>query len=485
VQGALAELCRRPPCEHCYLTVEPHPGWQEALLAIPDGADADICFKVGNYRLNSTLTLANKGRLKLIGAGLGTRIVVVNSEAALRFENCASVQVRDLHAEGGVVGARRGPSQHLNGALTFSNCAEVDIDSISAACAGGAVRAATCLSAVHDNEATSVRIRHCDLTVGVQQAGILIVNAGRAQVEDNAVRVRRLDQPADPRLLLTNPQARAAFRRLLVSRMHAAPTGQNLAPRGMVLNLPGWDVAFDTNDQFKVVWPAAVAANPPQAPLESQRAVSRYIYSLADRFVSEALQPGAPAAVVARFNLLAALNVQVASQGIVVGGKRARDIRITDNTIDGVLQGVHVGVSSPEAPPENPDRAGRVQIRGNTIGVIIPLARARARHGIFVGNCDSLAVQDNQVRVTRVVKLAGGVEGIIVHGQMGRMVLVRQNELIGCTTGVAFTPVRFTPGQINQWLITDNFAPGSGHAVVITPASVMTQAQHVWPNNLA
>src|SRR6516225_9259662 len=39
------------------------------------------------------------------------------------------------------------------------------------------------------------------------------------------------------------------------------------------------------------------------------------------------------------------------SQGIVVGGNLANDIRILNNTIDGTAQGIHVGLSDQKAVP--------------------------------------------------------------------------------------------------------------------------------------
>ena len=64
-----------------------------------NGGDAAICFKSGEYPIASgTFVVANKGHLKLTGVGPGTRLIAKSGEGVLRFENCTSVTVRDLHA---------------------------------------------------------------------------------------------------------------------------------------------------------------------------------------------------------------------------------------------------------------------------------------------------------------------------------------------------------------------------------------------------
>ena len=149
--------------------------------------------------------------LRLTGGGPGTRIQALKAEAAFIFTGCQNVEVADLYGETGVSGFDPKSDQNnpklknLRGVLTFYGCEFVTIDSVVLkgadwAPSPGATRAASCIcvepqlpsdtpTGITSIPTTSVRIRHCDLTVGQFQVGILIVDAERAQVEDNVIKV--------------------------------------------------------------------------------------------------------------------------------------------------------------------------------------------------------------------------------------------------------------------------------------------------------
>ncbi|MEA2465267.1 MAG: hypothetical protein QOJ98_3014 [Acidobacteriota bacterium] len=120
VQDALEALCKQDH-DCCTLVAKPGPGWESVFNEIPNGGDAAICFRAGEYPVASApVVVTNKGHLKLTGVGPGTRIVAKSGECAVRFQGCKSVTVRDLHASGSTAGTS-GNAEHLNGALTFSN----------------------------------------------------------------------------------------------------------------------------------------------------------------------------------------------------------------------------------------------------------------------------------------------------------------------------------------------------------------------------
>jgi hypothetical protein len=167
------------------------------------------------------------------------------------------------------------------------------------------------------------------------------------------------------------------------------------------------------------------------------------------------------------YERLAEEQPSVASQGIVIAGVAAPDVRVIDNSVQGVLQGVRVGVSHREASQGAPDMAGRVQIAGNTVGLLLPPIDIRERYGIFVGNCNSLRIEDNVVTVTRYQLTANlYIEGIRVYGHLGRMVLVRDNHLSGVATGVRVTPLNPASNQLQQWLVSTNMAEQARSAVI-------------------
>ena len=66
--------------------------------------DVQICFQVGEYRLPSGKGVKIQGmkNIKITGCGAGTRIIAKEIEAALSFDLCTNVIVRDIHAETGI-----------------------------------------------------------------------------------------------------------------------------------------------------------------------------------------------------------------------------------------------------------------------------------------------------------------------------------------------------------------------------------------------
>lgn len=126
---------------------------------------------------------------------------------------------------------------------------------------------------------------------------------------------------------------------------------------------------------------------------------------------------------------------QVASQGITVAGIMGRNIRVIDNTIEGVFQGIHLGFSN-KPLEENGEffEAGAVHIdRNNILVLMLNLEHAeKERHGIFVGNSNSIMVGENFITL-----LSGKFRrqprfiGINIVGHWGRRMIVRHNHLQG------------------------------------------------------
>jgi hypothetical protein len=72
VKEALDAFCRLPGCT---LVVSPGQNLQAIIDGVPAGADVSICLKPGTYTLAAPLVVSGKGRVKLSGAGRGTRLV--------------------------------------------------------------------------------------------------------------------------------------------------------------------------------------------------------------------------------------------------------------------------------------------------------------------------------------------------------------------------------------------------------------------------
>ena len=159
------------------LVAVPGIGWETIFHYIPIKGDAIICFPPGKYPLFKPLSIADKGRLRLVGSGSSSRIYGKTSEIVLLFENCASVEIEDLHLHGGQ------PSQkHLGGTLSFKNVRNVELDSISVRCMPSNSRTLSCIHVENDynsisNRCGRVSVSNCEFYIGHLQVGILVLNS--------------------------------------------------------------------------------------------------------------------------------------------------------------------------------------------------------------------------------------------------------------------------------------------------------------------
>lgn len=460
----------------CTLVATPGPGWQSIFDKVRNGQPAQICFQAGEYPLDRAVPIANKGDLVLSGCGAGTRIHVAKAEAALSFQACKSVLVRDLSVQGGTP-ERPADRGHLNGALTFVDCPEVTVEGVHLSCAPAATRQSTCVTALASENsegvvrsAMSVRVHRCKFEIGNGQVGLLVVNPARAQVEDNVLRVA-----AKPvRLAISSTVRDAAFRsrlrRALVSNagVGAPPAG---APANVHLTSGSFSIHFSTPPQLVNLWPQLLTTLPPQRVTSSTDLI-RHVRQLADGILRGQGVVRNVGLFKPWFDSLAASDRAVAAEGIVVGGRVAGEVRIRDNTIEDVVQGIRIGLSHREASAGRPDAAGRLIVAGNTIGVVLPVQTVRDRFGVFVGSCDTLLAEDNYVQVARsAAGRALRIEGMRIVGQLGPMAIVRHNHLTGVDVGVAINPLNPIPPTDRrqfQWLVADNAMPGAQAAVQVT-----------------
>jgi hypothetical protein len=136
-----------------------------------------------------------------------------------------------------------------------------------------------------------------------------------------------------------------------------------------------------------------------------------------------------------------------ASAGIVIGGASANEIRIRDNSIAGVAQGIHVGLSHRGAPAGSAgDVAMSVFITGNSVQVD-GSALVRSHEGIFVGNCDNLVIEANRLSIARQLqRRSAEIDGIRVYGWLSSLVMIRHNRISGFDkSGIVVHPVGAPP----------------------------------------
>lgn len=458
VQEAIEALCQRSG-GHCTIHLSPDSDLAAILTAIPDTTDAHICFEVGRYQLPEPINLQNKGHLVLEGAGPGTRLVAVEAETALLFNQCQSVTLRDLSVESRQVSSSGG----LNGALTFIDCGAVTLEGVELRCAGSLARNATCLT-IRNNattlgenlEAGQVRVLHCNLFVGHLQTGILAVNTNRLTVEDNFINVAERPDSLNLAANLENRGVRNRLRRLMISNLTIGERREDLETN-VTLTIGDEQVHFLTDQRLRspAIWESALRLRPDALRDTPQRT----LYALADTILLN--QTGLEQNFRNWFRAVEADDAAVASQGIVVGGTRAQDVRILYNTIECALQGIHVGLSRSDPSQEIIESARHVMISGNTVRICIPSSAVRERHGIFVGSGESMVIENNYVTSQRSNSTSRlRLEGIRAFGRFGRRLIIRQNHTAstGSFVGIRVTPLNGASPPQPIWVVSDNVA---------------------------
>lgn len=470
VQDAIDALCDRPTgTGNCTVVAEPGPEWSEVFALVPEGGDATVCLPVGNFEAGGPVLVENRGHLIVHGAGYGSVIRAHGHEAAIVFKGCKSVRLRDLVVEGDV--GEAGKPTFLNGAVTFVDCEDVVLESVRATCEPQRRREAACIAVRNtapaggiDATGMSATVRGCELLVGDYQIGALILNVARASVSDNLVQARSRPQLVN---VLAGHRIRDAIAKQLAAGLVIGPK-----PPGSTANVDlvigGKPVSFRTHPSLVNAWKTidVAIAGPVNDAL-----IARHVKTIAAKLAAG--RPGVTGAGVAAFAGFVASVFRapggVAYQGIVVAGSVVGDVWVRDNTVHGVLQGVHVAVSHREAQVGPPDMAQRARVTGNRIEVQVPREGARGRHAVFVGNCENTLVAENELRYSTQAQEAMQTEGIRVFGFLGRLAVVRGNRLRGFPVGVRFNPLERTGspslGKAVQWVVRDNLSETAAHVV--------------------
>jgi hypothetical protein len=477
VQEALDLLCATRSGS-CTYTAMPGFGWESVFNEIGPNEDAQVCFQAGLYPLLQPVQINNKGHIKINGCGPGTRIVAANAEAALVFNNCRSVLVRDVYAETGGAGNTAPATSRLSGALTFIDCPNVDIANVNVKCGSAPVKGATCITVRNLPAAPGqVRIQNCNLSVGYLQQGILVVNALRSVIEHNVITVyAKPERLAFPELLKT-ADFRAAARSIYIYDVQLTP----IDTTGGFVNLTfaNTRIQFRTYTRLltQAAWAGLLQANPPTGIISRPLDLLTHVRKLVDRILTdEAFRTGIGRAnpFAALYNLLVRADDPFGWAGITVGGQIAREVKIRNNTTEGVLQGIHVGVSHRVADNVR-DLAESISITDNNVTVQLPLYGGRwDRHGIYAGNAQSLIIENNHVQLRR--QDAGNsilaIDGIRVWGQLGGRLMITKNHLLSADNnpqnsfniGIHVNPIIQRPPTA-QWVVMWNVAPSVNFTV--------------------
>lgn len=473
VQSAIEILAQRNG-SNATLVVGPGDDLAAALATLKAKQHALVCLRAGTYTLPSTIRVSGLGHLQFVGAGPGTRLVAATAESAISFTSCDSVTASDMTIEAGAPGRGTAANNGLNGSLAFVDCPSVVVERVTAQCAGGPIRAAACVSVRNTAQrGTRLRIESCTLLAGHHQVGIIAVNVDSCQVNGNSVRVQ--GRPGDA-LLLQDVDYRASIRRQIMSHLSLPRPGNALPPNTNASVTFGGSTVHLLTDPRLVFgsrtandWQRAITAtNPPG--VTSPRALTIALRNLASRMVqTRGTGAGGSASLRTVMDSLVAQDFPAMDQGIVLSGTLGADtVRIAGNTVVDAVQGIHAAYGA-----DTSGVSGVVAITDNTVRVALPSSASRERHGVFVGNTNSLQLEDNYISLVRASRNAAlRIEGVRIAGLVGRRVVVRQNHLgPQYAVGITFAPFNAALPAQPLWMITENVMESATTKVDVPPSS--------------
>jgi len=307
--------------------------------------------------------------------------------------------------------------------------------------------------------------------MGHLQIGALLINVSRAHVEDNSFKSVPLPPSRTFRDLVADRATRTQLRRLLVSDTSTTagrPNETRLNTVPVLLRAGRHRVDFNSPEDIpQAAWDELLRRNPPPENTTTPAALLKHVNSLVDNILLEEVAGGVPAPFRNFVRSLAVQPVSVAAQGIVVAGQMTSEVRILNNSLADIIQGIHLGLSR-KAGRQDHLRLGMVTVEGNRVDVVLTSDAVRKeRHGIFIGNCDSLLIENNHVSLNRLSgTTAFQINAIRVWGVLGNRALITQNycfpldgnEKLSFDIGINFNPLQDRrPGDL--WIANYNVAP--------------------------
>jgi hypothetical protein len=318
---------------------------------------------------------------------------------------------------------------------------------------------------------------NCDFQVGHLQQGVLLVNVNHSMVQNNTLANYKSDivfKPGDYTDLLTAEAIDLFFADLTRGRTKT----KTRKATGRVKEDDAPDVkevkAFNPISPLKGFSQILAKEEPPKDVSFAEWGRSRAMELLmsSENYVIENPAFG---------NYYASLtnrNETVAAQAITVGGTYAEHVHISNNVINDFLVGIHVGLSK-QAPRDEHYHAKSVTISDNRVKIKLPLiGNKRTRHGIFVGNCKKMSIDNNYVTLLRFHATAKiEIDGIRAWGYFGPSLKIMHNVVSGeenntgiknhFSQGINIHPLNSIDLNANQWIAMWNVAPNSKGSVAV------------------
>ncbi|GAA0712512.1 hypothetical protein Drose_13580 [Dactylosporangium roseum] len=414
----------------CTVTAFPGDDLQAAVNALP-AAGGELCLAAGEYPVHATVQI-KRPRVTVTGVGPATVIRSVGGECALRFDGCADARISDVQVVGGPPGG-----VNRDGAVTAVDCADVTVAGTVLSCLDAAEPQAAALAA---RNCLRVRVTGNQVAVGAWQTGVLVTGGLDVLVRDNTVRYVSAKQAGVDSL------PREMFAVVLAATIRLVPAAQ-LQPAVLA-----FAQEFDRRS----------------ATLIGQYGTRRRASVVFARYVTG---PTRPADIPESWwtGLRDALAGYLAGGAGITAAGAVNSIRVLDNVVHDCAQGIHVGYSGGQG------RA--VQVRGNTVRVMVPFDHRRDRHAVAVSNAHSTWITDTFAELAltgrRLTKLSTPVDGVSLYGQLGPCALVRQNSFLGFTTGVRCAQSAAAPNVNNRaWVVAETVASGGTALVTVLPVVV-------------
>jgi hypothetical protein len=289
VQKAIERLCQQQSAGCATYVLSPDSDWRAVLARLGEREDAHVCFRRGTYKLDEALELKGLGHVVLSGAGEGSAIIA-GGECALHFVDCASLHVSALGFAAPNPGGAEAPQPDLNGVLTTTRVARVEVVDCHFLTAPSPRRDRACLRIRQtargqaEGQTQRVLVRDNRFLVGNGQIGVLVDDAAIVIVEDNEIASLGAIGDADGALRPEVVKALAA--RIARAPVIGLPDPEDPAERHVSA---GRFTARLTSLVSQEDWARALRDRPPaEADLADQAAFGRYVRHLGAALAEEA-----------------------------------------------------------------------------------------------------------------------------------------------------------------------------------------------------
>lgn len=481
VQQAIEQLARREG-DCCTWQAGPSTDLQALVDAMPARANGSLCLAAGNYVLNQPLRITGKGHIRLSGIGPGTKLWCRTGAQALLFEDCLSVEVSDLlaAAEAPGVPAKLGRTA---GAIDIMTSGPVRIQRVTLIAQGRRWKQSSALRvacSTHHGGGGDVTVEDCDIVAGDLASGVIIINPQTLRIENNRIRPRTealaktLDRWSQDRHMAA-AVGRLAFSHASDKVSKARPTTRIDARLFKPVLLEAMGLNFFTTPTFSDNAELGRLLQR-ELPNGNIREYSLRLRKLASVILAHNGMPPLGGSRYAGFEpfyrTIRPLIAPSMDCAIVVGGRRAGNVTVSGNRIEGALRGIRIAVNA--GVPRQRLPLGTLRIERNFIRLrVVPTDIVR--FGIYVGNAERAWLTGNdiasetadsdfadpraaQLRQRNFPALHG--EGIRIFGALGPLIHIRENIVRACPFPYTVTRANGTDSRAKLWLVQGNYADG-------------------------